>query len=479
MSVTRAEPVRAVEGRGNAAGIAAAVAIAVVGGVLVVHSTQLALTMTLLLLLLAARFQSRTAGLSLMWSYWLLAPFLRRVLDNSIGPVSPDPLSVLPFLATAMLAAIELRHTQLNRRARTILTLGVVGLLIGAPLGLAADPTAAGFAIFAYGTGLSAFILGWGDGQLRDGTGSLQKIVMYALPILALYGLAQYFFSLTSWDAHWVATTSLNSLGSPQEGHIRIFSTLNAPYTFAALLGTGLLLGLAQRRRGGLAPLITALLVVALALTFMRSVWLGTVIGLIVFAAAARGRAAGRIVVVVGVCLFALIVVGNSNPTTKAFTERVTSLGDVGKDRSAQERLSTTNELFPVALRQPLGEGAGQAGMASELTGGHGANSSLINVDDGYLSLMFQDGPFGFLLVVGALVLSVVSAVKAVGAASEEERQPRAALLATLIMLLVALAAGDILFGLPGVILWYCCGTAVAWAAKSSSRTSAQPSRLR
>ncbi|HVX33027.1 MAG TPA: O-antigen ligase family protein [Solirubrobacterales bacterium] len=479
MSVARAEPARSVDGR-DAAAIAAAVAIAVVGGALVVRSTQLALTMTLLLLLLAVRVQSRTAGLSLMWTYWLLAPFLRRVLDNSIGPVSPDPLSLLPFLATALLAAIELRHTHLDKRARTIMTMGTVGLLIGAPLGLAADPSAAGFAIFAYGTGLSAFILGWGDGQLRDGTGSLQKIVMYVLPILALYGLAQYFFSLTSWDAHWVATTTLNSLGSPQEGHVRIFSTLNAPYTFAALLGTGLLLGLARRGRAGLAPAITALLVVALALTFMRSVWLGTVIGLIVFAAAARGRAAGRIVVVVGVCLFALIVVGNSNPTTKAFTERVTSLGNPNEDRSAQERLATTNKLFPVAVRQPLGEGAGQAGMASELTGSHGGSSALINVDDGYLSLMFQDGPFGFLLVIGALVLSVGAAIKAVGAATEEERQPRAALLATLIMLLVALAAGDILFGLPGMMLWYLCGTAVAWASKSAARpTSAQPSRVR
>jgi O-Antigen ligase len=478
MSFTPAESAKPVDSRG-AAGIVGAVVIAVVGGLLVVHSTQLALTMTLLVLLLAVRFESRTAGLSLMWSFWLLAPFLRRVLDNSIGPVSPDPLSLLPFLGTALLAAIELRRTQLDQRARTILTLGTVGLLIGAPLGLIADPTAAGFAIFAYGTGLSAFILGWGDGQLRDGTGTLQKMVMYVLPVLAIYGLAQYFFSLTSWDAHWVATTSLNSLGSPQEGHIRIFSTLNAPYIFAAVLGVGLLLGLAQQRRSGLAPLITMVLVVALALTFMRSVWLGTVIGLIVFAAAARGRAAGRIVMIVGICLFALIVVGNSNPTTKAFTERVTSLGDVEKDRSAQERLATTNELFPVALRQPLGEGAGQSGMASELSGAQEANSTVATVDDGYLSLMFQDGPFGFLLVVSALILSVGSAIKAVGLATDEERQPRAALLATLIMLLVALAAGDILFGLPGVMLWYLCGTAVAWAAKSSLRTSTHPSRVR
>jgi hypothetical protein len=172
-------------------------------------------------------------------------------------------------------------------------------------------------------------------------------------------------------------------------------------------------------------------------------------------------------------------VVGNSNPTTKAFTERVTSLGDVEKDRSAQERLATTNELFPVALRQPLGEGAGQSGMASELSGAQEANSTVATVDDGYLSLMFQDGPFGFLLVVSALILSVGAAIKAVGLATDEERQPRAALLATIIMLLVALAAGDILFGLPGVILWYLCGTAVAWVAKSKLRTSTQPSSLR
>ena len=74
--------------------------------------------------------------------------------------------------------------------------------------------------------------------------------------------------------------------------------------------------------------------------------------------------------------------------------------------------------------------------------------------------------------------MSVGAAIKAVGSATEEERGPRAALLATLIMLLVALAAGDVLFGLPGVMLWYVCGTAVAWAAKSALRTSAQPSSV-
>ena len=130
-------------------GLIGSATFALVVGVLAVRSTQVAVAVTSLVLLLAVRAQSRSAGLALMWSYWLLAPFLRRVLDLTVGPASPDPLSLLPFLATGLLAFIELRENRLDRRARTVLALAAAGFLLGAPLGLIADPTAASFAVLA------------------------------------------------------------------------------------------------------------------------------------------------------------------------------------------------------------------------------------------------------------------------------------------------------------------------------------------
>jgi putative inorganic carbon (hco3(-)) transporter len=454
-------------------GLLVAVPLALLGGALAVISAQAAVTLAFLVLLLAVRTQSRMAGLTLLWTYWLLAPLVRRTLDLAVAAPGADPISLLPFLGTAALAVMELRENRLTRRARWILAFAGTGMLIGVPMGMLEDPEAASFALLAYGAAVSAFVIGWGDGVRPEQGSTLHRTLLAALIPLSAYAIVQYFLPLPSWDAHWVnQDEGLGSLNAPQEGKIRIFSSLNSPFTFAIVLATGILLGLGLKRRFRQAALFLAPLIVALALTYMRSVWLGLVVGLLVFAFAARGRARGRVIAIVVACFVAVLVVGDSNPTTRAFTERVTSLGDPEKDVSFQDRLERTNQLLPESLSKPLGAGSGQAGLASERLGGT-TDEFLVNVDNGYLSLLYQSGPFGFLLTVAALFAALGSAVRALGIADEERRQERAALLATLVMLLVALAAADVLFGLPGAILWYVCGLAVAYARREPT-----PSRL-
>ena len=174
----------------------------------------------------------------------------------------------------------------------------------------------------------------------------------------------------------------------------------------------------------------------------------------------------------------ACFAVGGSNPTTKAFTDRITSLGSLESDVSAQERLGAANLLLPTAVAQPVGAGLGQAGLAAELSSGESAESTLVNIDNGYLSLMYQLGPFGFVLVVAAIAISLTAALRGLDMADGAERQARGAQLATLVMLLVALAAANVFFGLPGVFLWYLCGMSVASSAEEARSSSAEvPSR--
>jgi len=391
-----------------------AAGLAVVLGGLAVRSLQTSVTLALLLLLLALRLQSRTTGMTLLWGYWLLAPFLRRLLELAVEAPGADPLSLLPFLGTAMLALLELREDRLDRRARTILLLASAGFAIGVPAGLAADPAAGGFAVFAYLAALSAFVLGWGDG-VRPGSGlTLYRVLAVALIPLSAYAVLQYFVPLAAWDAHWVATAPINSIGAPQEHHIRVFSTLNSPFTFAIVLVVGILLGLGARRSTSFTVAVAIPIVLALALTFVRSAWLVLAIGILVFAFAARGRQGGRIITVVALCVVGLLVVGHGNATTSAFTHRLTSLGNPSEDKSAQERLETTERLLPSAIQEPLGHGVGQAGLAVRLEEGQGQR--LETVDDGYLALLYQVGPFGFLLVLAALIASLTAAVQAIGA---------------------------------------------------------------
>lgn len=444
--------------------IAAVAGFALITGAMAVRSIQAASALVLLVLTLAVYVQSRRTGLVLLWSLWLLAPALRRILALTGETQVADPLALLPFIATGMLALVELRRSTLSPPARAVLAMATLGFLIGAPAGMLADPLAFGFGLTAYLAAVSAFALGWAD--RREGADlSLVRACTYLLPPLALYGIFQYFLPLTAWDMTWVETVDLGSIGSPQEGHIRIFSTLNSPGTFGLVLAIGIILGFAVKRRPAVGFLATAILAVALALTFVRSAWLAIVLGILVFAAAARGRGAGRLVGVIAICLVGLIVIGGSNPTTRAFTQRVTSLGDLSKDESAQERLAFTSQLLPTAVGQPLGAGVGQAGLSVRLEEG-GESESLTTTDNGYLALIYQVGPVGFLLVVLAMGLSLRAAIRALSRAEGDERQLAAAVLAALVTLFVAQAAGDMLYGISGAIFWYLAG--VAFAAQRS-----------
>jgi putative inorganic carbon (HCO3(-)) transporter len=447
----------------NAATAAAIAALAAICGALAVKSVQAATAIAILVLLLAVYGQSRRAGLYGLWSLWLLAPMLRRLLALVEGTPSADPLALLPFLATGLLALIEMRQSMMSREARITFELAAAGFLIGAPMGLIADPQACAFALVAYLAGLAAFVLGWGDG--REGRLNLVKTLTYLLPPICIYGICQYFFPLTSWDTNWLETVNLASIGSPQENHIRIFATLNSPGTFALVVAIAIILGLGVRRAVTVSIPVTAILVTALALTFVRSAWLALALGVIIFVAASRSKSAGRIVGVIAVLLVGLVLVGGSNPTTRAFTERLTSLGDVGKDESAQARLSATNKLLPEAISKPIGAGVGQAGLAVTLgdSGGETDGSGIQTIDNGYLSLIYQCGLIGGLLILAAMARSVMTAVKALGVERGLlSRAAVASVLAGLVALLLGLAAVDILYGITGAFFWYMAGAAYA-----------------
>lgn len=446
-------------GIGDLTTIAVAGGVALLGGAIAVKSVQAATAFGLLVLLVAVHGHSRRAGLIGLWAIWLLTPGLRRLLALSGGTPTADPLSLLPFVATAVLALIELRRTSMSRDAQNTMVIAGLGFLIGAPMGLAADPVTFAFSSMAYLSGVSAIVLGWGEVAER-GRPTLLQVLVTVLPVIAVYGICQYFFPLTSWDYTWVETAQLASIGSPQDGHIRIFATLNSPGTFALVLAVAILLGLGMQRSRLAAAAANLAMILALALTFVRSAWLALALGVIVFAASARGRSAKRLVFFIVTLLALVIVVGGSNPTTRAFTERITTLGQLGSDDSAQARLGLADEI-PAAISQPLGSGLGSAGQSQKLSeDGNGEEN--IATDNGYLALLTELGPLGFLLVVWALWRSLSAALRISGGDDERERKARAALLAALVALLFANAGGDILYGITGAIFWYLAGLAMA-----------------
>jgi putative inorganic carbon (HCO3(-)) transporter len=420
---------------------------------LTLRSLQLGCTVAVVVLTVGLYVRNRAAGLTCVWLLWLLSPWLRRLFGLTGPYIDSDPLALAPFLATGAVAAIELLRAPVSRTAKRVMGMALLGYAIGVPAGAGA-PESMAFALFAYVAAVGAFAIGYREPPDRALT--LRMVLVVMAPVLALYGIGQYLQPLPTWDALWVESVgdTLNSIGAPEEGKIRVFATLNSPGTFAMVLGLSAVCCLAVRRLGPGGLVSLAAIFGAMAFTFVRSAWVALIAALLAILVASRGHAVLRIGLVVGLVVVAAAAYGGKSTTGEAVVGRFNTLGGLNSDTSARARVATPSEVVPQAVAQPLGSGLGSAGEASKL----GARGSLRATDNAWLSLLYQVGPFGFLLVIGAATIGARNAVATI----LRSRDPRDVLtFALLAFLFVAAFTSDIYYGITGVVTWYLFGSAV------------------
>jgi O-antigen ligase len=420
---------------------------------LTLRSLQLACTFTMVVLTIGLYVRDRRAGLVAMWLIWLVTPFLRRIflLDEPLQ--AAEPLAVAPFLETAAIVALELSQIELTRRVKRLLILATAGYLLGLPAGLLTGPKAAVFATLAYLTALGCFVIGY-----REGAGErpvLPSVLMVAGPAMAIYAFRQYYLPLPRWDLVWLHSSDINSAGAPENGHIRVWSTLNSPGTFAGVLGVAALCLLIWRRVT-LPKLAGAAAVLgALALTYVRSAWLGIAVTAIAVAAVTRGAALKQLVPVIVLLVLATpLVLGGS--TRAALGDRFNSFGALGTDKSAQDRSTTTRTVFGGAIVAPLGHGLGAAGEPSRL---NSSDPAFRYTDNGYLSLLVQVGPIGFIVVMSVFLSAIGAGWRNAWRRPDNSNDVLA--FGVLVLLGVLMFAGDELYGITGMIFWYTAGLAV------------------
>lgn len=429
-------------------------------GPLVSQALQVALTLAAVVAFALLYRRSRTAGLAFMWASWLFIPFVRRLLDWGVGNTERDILSLAPFVLTALAGLLALRRAVPAHRGLVIPALAGLALLVGVPAGLA-QPAALAFALLSYGAVLLALFIGHADAREADDhpLGTLGRTLLATMPVIAIYGIGQYYLLRSiPWDIYWVETSGIRSLLSPEPDYLRVFSTLNSPLPAAAVLGVALLVWIAASWRG-LFPFANGILgSIALALTYVRSVWLGIAAGGLVYLLASRSRAALQKTLVTAAVAVAIFAVGWSFPTVQAVIRRALSLTTLETDVSAQDRFELIDKVAPAAtsLDTPLGHGLGQAGLASDL----GGESPLASADNGYLAILYQTGPLGFalmMLVLGILVLLAIRGLRRGGRGTALE-------LALLAYFLVLEFFNDTLYGVRGAMLWYAAGRILAYS---------------
>lgn len=411
-------------------------------------SLQAASAFVLVVGVVALHQRDRRWGIMALFALWFVAPGLRRLLGAVTGYVDNDPLSLAPFAATAAIASLELVRFHAPTRLRRLFTCAAAGFAIGLPVGLLVGPPAAVFAFVAYLGALSGAALGLGEPlSLHDST--LRRVLLLAFPALAVYAILQRVLPLPSWDQAWIDATRINTIGTGQGTEVRVFSSLNSPGTLAALLGLSLIAFLTVQRARAITLVGAGLVAVALAMTSVRSAWVALIAGGLAHLIASDGRSARRVLGAAALIVAATLALSPVSTTARQTRERFNTIVHFRADPSATERQATFGSTLPVALAAPLGHGLGTAGEPSKLTG----DSFLRAPDNGYLSLLYQVGPVGFLLIMAAIALILRAAWDGARARAPGQ-ELRVMLFAMLAYLLVQAAFGDVFYGSSGVILW-------------------------
>jgi hypothetical protein len=431
---------------------------AVVVAVVLLYSIQAASALVLVLLVFAFYRYDRRWGIAALFAFWFLAPGIRRLFGLLTGYLNTDPLSLAPFVATIALAGLELSAVTVPTRIRRILIVAIAGFAFGLPVG-ALHPSAAFYAFVAYAAGVLGAILGLSERTLLHES-NLRRVLLFGMVPIALYGLAQHLLPLPSWDQAWLDATGVVSIGTSSNGTVRIFSSLNAPGALAPLLGLSLLCYLTVRVRHhrAIAVLGFVVIAVALSLTFVRSAWVALVAAGVAHVIASRGRSARPVFGTAAVVMVVALALSPVSHTARDVVDRFKTIGSPGSDTSTTDRRATLGQTLPKAVVAPLGHGLGSAGEPTKLT----ADTTLRAPDNGYLSLIYQVGPIGFILVMTAIGFMLRAAWD--GARARAPGQDlRLLLFAMFVYLLVTMTSGDGFYGSLGVIFWFIGGQALGF----------------
>ncbi|MDQ6949061.1 MAG: O-antigen ligase family protein [Actinomycetota bacterium] len=258
------------------------------------------------------------------------------------------------------------------------------------------------------------------DATERD---HLVTILMVCGVVTALYGIAQQV----------LGPARLNQLGYAYNdtirttgGFLRSFSTFNQPFGLGFFLMVVLLVGVPHalgqpgRLRSRLFLLSVPILVVALALTFVRGAWLGLAAGL-----AYLGFTRFRVVLLaIPITAVALL-----------FLPSDVSLAALGS-ASGIERVNTWNESVNRIVANPLGVGVGSSGSASEKVAELQGRGAIYQPDNYYVKTVYELGVLGLWM----LLLLLAAAFMATRADSRR-LAPNDAILSTSVSALVLAVA--------------------------------------
>ena len=210
------------------------------------------------------------------------------------------------------------------------------------------------------------------------------------------YGIHQYFY-LLPWDAYWMRNADIASVGLPFPLLVRVYSTMNSPVPFGAMIIPTLLIVFVASSWIRFPAALLAF--IAFALSIVRTAWLGWLIAVLFLMAALRGGR--RMTLVLGIAAVALVAtpIITTGDIGERFMKRLESFQDLEDDESFQARSALYGSLTQQALTTFWGIGTGAVGKATKLTS---KSQTVVTIDSGFLVVPYVLGwPGAFLMLIG------------------------------------------------------------------------------
>lgn len=393
-------------------------------------------------------FRYPTLYLGFTWWVWFLSPFISRMVEYQNGLTDPGLRLIIlaPYLATMMTAVTFFKQLpRLPQQGGLPFLLACISLVYAAMIG------------FAKGNSITEIIQGvlsWLSGVIfgihllvnwreypnyRQNT---QRTFFWGVLVMGIYGVYQYVVA-PEWDRFWLRNAEDLQLccGWPEPFMIRVWSTLNYPFTFAYAMMACLLLLFSNQNAFSI-PAITAG-AVSFLLSLVRGAWVGWLIGLMAFFGTLKPNFKLRLIVtVLSIALF-LVPVINMPPFNEAVLTRLQSLSNTSDDFSANERKEIYARLVKSATSEVFGRGMGGAAI----------------IDAGVLDVLATLGWLGIIPYASGIILLFFSLFKYAEARFDSFVN---AARATVLSIFVTLPFNNALVLLPSILFWGFSGMALA-----------------
>ena len=304
-------------------------------------------------------WRSKPLYVGLVCWLWFVTPFLRRMADFQSGWAPTSAVLLAPYLVTGISAISLLTSLKdFGERKSLPYVCALVGIAYGTIIGLVHFPV---FNVLqALLNWVVPVIFGFFVYQHRELYPEFKKAIeqafLYGVLLTGAYGIYQ-FFTLPDWDKMWMLNVQMNSFGAVEALKVRVFSTMNAPAIFAAVMTCGLLLLFSIK--GKLRLLAAACGFLALILTMSRASWLSLVAGFLFLALQMDMRQRFRMAIVTVVCIVFLLASTQIPAVNDLVSQRIRTFSDPSQDVSYSARVEGHEEAFRQIAQEPFGEGLG------------------------------------------------------------------------------------------------------------------------